>query len=87
MRFYDDNEFWLCDWLIDWLFYHQRGSKGDGLSSLVKVEYGSSTLGESAKVDSTNDVAAEYNFNAKFDWSFDDPIVLDEIAFKPVLGQ
>ncbi|XP_071787792.1 cilia- and flagella-associated protein 70-like isoform X3 [Asterias amurensis] len=64
---------------------HLRGSKGDGLSSLVKVEYGSSTLGESAKVDSTNDVAAEYNFNAKFDCSFDDPIVLDEIAFKPVL--
>ncbi|XP_038074225.1 cilia- and flagella-associated protein 70-like isoform X4 [Patiria miniata] len=64
---------------------HLRGSKGDGLSSLVKVEYGSNTLGESAKVDSTNEIAAEYNFNAKFDCSFDDPVVLDEIAFKPVL--
>ena len=50
------------------------------------MEYGSNTLGESAKVDSTNEIAAEYNFNAKFDCSFDDPIVLDEIAFKPVLG-
>ena len=67
-------------------FFPQRGSKGDGLNSLVKVEYGSNTLGESAKVDSTNEIAAEYNFNAKFDCSFDDPIVLDEIAFKPVLG-
>ncbi|XP_022106996.1 cilia- and flagella-associated protein 70-like isoform X2 [Acanthaster planci] len=64
---------------------HLRGSKGDGLSSLVKVEYGSNTLGESAKVDSTSEIAAEYNFNAKFDCGFDDPIVLDEIAFKPVL--
>ncbi|XP_072032330.1 cilia- and flagella-associated protein 70-like isoform X2 [Amphiura filiformis] len=64
---------------------HLRGSKGDSLTSLVRIEYGSSTLGESAKVDSTADVAAEYNFNAKFDCSFEDPVILDEVAYKPAL--
>lgn len=57
------------------------------MNSLVRIEYGSNTLGESAKVDSTPDAPAEYNFNAKFDCSFEDPVILDEIAYKPALGE
>ncbi|XP_033101103.1 cilia- and flagella-associated protein 70-like isoform X2 [Anneissia japonica] len=64
---------------------HLRGSKGDALTSLVRVEYGTSALGESSKVDSSADVAAEYNFNSKIDCSFEDPVILDEIAYKPIL--
>ncbi|XP_071963132.1 cilia- and flagella-associated protein 70-like [Antedon mediterranea] len=62
-----------------------RGSKGDALTSLVRVECGTNALGESSKVDSNADVAAEYNFNTKIDCTFEDPVVLDEIAFKPIL--
>ena len=53
----------------------------------MRVEYGSNLLGESAKVDAGPDLTTEYNFNGKFDCSFDDPAILDEIAYKPVLGE
>ncbi|XP_063957993.1 cilia- and flagella-associated protein 70-like isoform X2 [Lytechinus pictus] len=62
-----------------------KGSKGETLNSLVRVEYGSNVLGESAKVDAGPDLTTEYNFNAKFDCGFDDPAIIDEIAYKPVL--
>lgn len=33
------------------------------------------------------DGSTEYNFTAKLDCTFDDPAMLDEIAYKPVLGE
>lgn len=68
-------------------FYFQRGSKGDTLSSLVRAEYGSNPLGESPKVDMGEDGSTEYNFTAKLECTFDDPAMLDEVAYKPVLGK
>ncbi|XP_072171577.1 cilia- and flagella-associated protein 70-like [Diadema setosum] len=62
-----------------------KGSKAETLNSLVRVEYGTNLLGESAKVDAGPDLCTEYNFNTKFDCSFEDPSILDEIAYKPVL--
>ncbi|KAJ8044742.1 Cilia- and flagella-associated protein 70 [Holothuria leucospilota] len=62
-----------------------KGSKGDTLSSVVRAEYGSNPLGESPKVDVGDDGSTEYNFTAKLDCTFDDPAMLDEIAYKPVL--
>ncbi|XP_070577266.1 cilia- and flagella-associated protein 70-like isoform X4 [Ptychodera flava] len=62
-----------------------RGSKGDNLNSLVRVEYNNQSLGESPKVESTAEYAAEYNYNARFECTFDDPLTLDEIAYKPVM--
>ncbi|XP_071834578.1 cilia- and flagella-associated protein 70-like isoform X3 [Apostichopus japonicus] len=62
-----------------------RGSKGDTLSSLVRAEYGSNPLGESPKVDMGEDGSTEYNFTAKLECTFDDPAMLDEVAYKPVL--
>nr|XP_006824936.1 PREDICTED: tetratricopeptide repeat protein 18-like [Saccoglossus kowalevskii] len=62
-----------------------RGSKGETLNSLVRVEYNNQSLGESPKVESSADIAAEYNYNARFECTFDDPLTLDEISYKPVL--
>ncbi|XP_077996402.1 cilia- and flagella-associated protein 70-like isoform X2 [Glandiceps talaboti] len=62
-----------------------RGSKGENLNSLVRVEYNNQSLGESPKVESTAEIAAEYNYNARFECTFDDPITLDELAYKPVM--
>nr|XP_054759481.1 cilia- and flagella-associated protein 70-like [Lytechinus pictus] len=52
-----------------------KGSKGETLNSLVRVEYGSNVLGESAKVDAGPDLTTEYNFNAKFGFAFDDQAI------------
>ncbi|XP_031552846.1 cilia- and flagella-associated protein 70-like [Actinia tenebrosa] len=63
-----------------------KGSKGEAISSLVRVEFGSVLLGESTKVEAnTETFTTEYNFNATFECSFDDPTHLDSIAHKPVI--
>eukprot|EP00058_Branchiostoma_floridae_P027859 XP_002613350.1 hypothetical protein BRAFLDRAFT_118737 [Branchiostoma floridae] len=64
---------------------HLKGSKGDVLTSHVKAEFGTTSLGESAKIESSGDTAAEYNFNCNIQCDFDGPEGLDSIAHKPVL--
>ncbi|XP_066280246.1 cilia- and flagella-associated protein 70-like isoform X5 [Branchiostoma lanceolatum] len=64
---------------------HLKGSKGDVLTSHVKAEFGTTSLGESAKIESSGDTAAEYNFNCNVQCDFDGPEGLDSIAHKPVL--
>ncbi|ESO85468.1 hypothetical protein LOTGIDRAFT_229452 [Lottia gigantea] len=62
-----------------------RGQKGDAVSFVVKAEFGEKILGESQKIDSTGEGAAEINFNAVLNCCYDDPQALDEIAHKPVV--
>lgn len=64
---------------------HLRGTKGDTVNSMVKVEFGEKMLGESPKVECTPDSPAEFNFNTTLNCTYDDPQVLDEIAHKPVV--
>ena len=52
---------------------------------MVKVEFGDKTLGESPKVDCSPESPAEFNFSATLNCTYDDPLALDEIAFKPVV--
>ncbi|XP_015774260.1 PREDICTED: cilia- and flagella-associated protein 70-like [Acropora digitifera] len=62
-----------------------KGSKGDSLNSLVRVEFGASLLGESSKVEANIEThTTEYNFSASFDCSFEDTSCLDAISYKPV---
>ena len=63
----------------------QRGLRGDTVSAQVKVEFGEKVLGESPKVDCTSEVPAEFNYNAAYHVTFEDPISLDEVALKPVI--
>ncbi|KAK3728400.1 hypothetical protein QZH41_017640 [Actinostola sp. cb2023] len=63
-----------------------KGSKGDAINSLVRAEFGSVSLGESSKVEANTETSTtDYNFNATFECSFDDPTSLDSIAHKPVI--
>ena len=52
---------------------------------MVRVEYGEKPLGESAKVECTTENPAEINYNANISVTFEDPMALDEISYKPVL--
>ena len=63
----------------------QRGSKGETVNSMVKVEFGDKSLGESPKVDCAPDSPAEFNFSANLNCTYDDPLALDEISYKPVV--
>ena len=66
----------------------QKGSKGDSLNSLVRVEFGSSVLGESQKVEANTEThSTDYNFSSSFECAFDDPTCLDAIASKPVMSK
>ncbi|XP_048244462.1 cilia- and flagella-associated protein 70-like isoform X2 [Haliotis rufescens] len=62
-----------------------KGQKGDTVNAMIKVEFGERSLGESPKVDCTADTPAEFNYNAALNCTYEDPIVLDEIAHKPVV--
>ncbi|XP_032222365.2 cilia- and flagella-associated protein 70 [Nematostella vectensis] len=63
-----------------------RGSKGDSINSLVRLELGGTYLGESPKVEAnTETCTTEYNYNATFECAFDDPSSLDTIAHKPII--
>ena len=70
------------------LFNSQRGSKGDSLNSLVRLEFGANLLGESPKVEANTETHnTEYGFSASFDCTFDDASSLDSISYKPVTGR
>lgn len=60
-------------------------AKADAVNTMVKVEFGEKSLGESPKVDCTTDTPAEFNYNATMSCTYDDPTALDEIAHKPVV--
>ncbi|XP_076464163.1 cilia- and flagella-associated protein 70-like isoform X2 [Babylonia areolata] len=62
-----------------------RGSKGDTVNVMVKVEFSEKVLGESPKVDCTPDTPAEFSFNATLNCSYEDALAIDEIAHKPVV--
>ena len=65
----------------------QKGSKGDSLNSLVRIEFGANLLGESSKVEANIEThTTEYNFSASFDCTFEDTSCLDAISYKPVTG-
>ncbi|XP_074628391.1 cilia- and flagella-associated protein 70-like isoform X2 [Acropora palmata] len=62
-----------------------KGSKGDSLNSLVRVEFGATLLGESSKVEANIEThTTEYNFSPSFDCTFEDTSCLDAISYKPV---
>ena len=63
----------------------QRGSKGDSVTVMIKVEFGDKVLGESPKVDCNADIPAEFNFSSNLNCTYDDPLALDEIAHRPVV--
>ncbi|CAB3976881.1 cilia- and flagella-associated 70-like [Paramuricea clavata] len=63
-----------------------RGTKSEALTSLVRVEYGQTLLGESSKIETTKDTKiADYNFTTSFECSFDEPYSFDGICQKPVV--
>ncbi|KAK3801767.1 hypothetical protein RRG08_048354 [Elysia crispata] len=62
-----------------------RGSKGDSVIVVIKVEFGDKVLGESPKVDCNADIPAEFNFSTNLNCTYDDPLALDEIAHRPVI--
>ena len=74
-----------ADAVIAWCVALQRGIRGETITSIVKVEFGEKVLGESAKVECSPDHPAEFNYNATISVTFDDPLMLDELATKPVV--
>ena len=65
----------------------QKGTKSETLTSLVRVEYGPTLLGESSKIETTKDNrVADYNFTTSFECSLDEPYSLDGICQKPIVG-
>ena len=64
----------------------QRGQKGDTLNALVKIEFGERALGESPKVECSPDNPAEFNHNCTLQVTFEDPMSLDELAYRPIIS-
>nr|XP_022331660.1 cilia- and flagella-associated protein 70-like isoform X20 [Crassostrea virginica] len=62
-----------------------KGTKGDNVQITVKVEFGEKVLGESPKVECVPDTPADIDYTATLNCSFEDPLVLDEISYKPVV--
>ncbi|CAG2258083.1 Cilia- and flagella-associated protein 70 [Mytilus edulis] len=64
-----------------------KGSKGDNVQVMVKMEFGDKTLltGDPPKVDCSPDAPAEINYTETINVNYDDSNVLDEIAHKPVV--
>ncbi|XP_064600847.1 cilia- and flagella-associated protein 70-like [Liolophura sinensis] len=62
-----------------------RGSKGDNLIAMTRLDFGDKVLGESAKVECTSDTPAEFNHTVSISCTYEDPLALDEIAHKPVV--
>ena len=54
------------------------------MNTLVKVEFGERTLGESPKVECSPETPAEFNYNTTINVTFEDAHSLIEIANKPV---
>ncbi|XP_061173813.1 cilia- and flagella-associated protein 70-like isoform X1 [Saccostrea echinata] len=63
----------------------QKGTKGDNVQITVKVEFGDRQLGESPKVECIPDTPAEIDYTATLNCTFEDPLVLDEISYRPVV--
>ncbi|XP_034987278.1 cilia- and flagella-associated protein 70 isoform X2 [Zootoca vivipara] len=62
-----------------------KGVKGDGPVTFVRAEYNGIVLGDSAKVESSAEGTAKYNFTTTFDCQPEGPHSLDDIAHKPLL--
>ena len=63
-----------------------KGTKSEILTSLVRVEYGPTLLGESSKIETSKDNrVADYNFTTSFECSLDEPYSLDGICQKPIV--
>uniref|UniRef100_UPI00358E9253 cilia- and flagella-associated protein 70 n=1 Tax=Myxine glutinosa TaxID=7769 RepID=UPI00358E9253 len=62
-----------------------RGSKGDVMTSFVRVEHGSFGLGESPYYEDAHCSLVEYNFTCKLECCPDDVISLDNLVHKPLL--
>uniref|UniRef100_A0A670K4E2 Cilia and flagella associated protein 70 n=1 Tax=Podarcis muralis TaxID=64176 RepID=A0A670K4E2_PODMU len=62
-----------------------KGVKGDGPVTFVRTEYNGIVLGDSAKVESSAEGSAKYNFTTTFDCQPEGPHSLDDIAHKPLL--
>lgn len=54
------------------------------MNTVVRVEFGEKTLGESPKVECTPEADAEFNYNATTTVTFEDAQSLIEIANKPI---
>ena len=52
---------------------------------MVKVEFAERNLGESVKVDCVPEKPTEINYQAKLNVTFEDPLILDELASRPVV--
>ena len=56
-------------------------------TSLVRVEFGQTFLGESGKVETNKETKmTEYKYMITLDCTFDDPYSLDGICQKPIVG-
>jgi len=63
----------------------QKGQKTDVVSVLARLEFGERIIGESAKVECTAEHETEVNYLVSLPVSSDDPVIIDEIASKPLL--
>lgn len=53
---------------------------------MTRADFGEKVLAESAKVEVTSDTPADFNHTVTINCSSEDPLALDEIAHKPVVG-
>ena len=55
--------------------------------AMFKFEFGEKAIGEPKpyKVDCAPDVPSEINYSTNFNCTYEDPLVLDEISYKPVV--
>lgn len=65
--------------------YSQKGQRNDTVNVIVKLEFGERPLGESDKVECAADRDANINYNTSMNIIVDDPLILDDLANKPVV--
>ena len=69
------------------LFEFQRSTKNETLTSTVKIEFGRNIIGESSKIEGKSDYTVDYNYNASWSCSLLDPLAIDDLVYKPVVGK
>lgn len=69
------------------LWFTQKNPKGDPLSIIVRIEFGDRLLGDSPKQECNPDIPAEFNFSVNLPCTYSDPVCLDDITHKPVVGE
>ena len=66
--------------------YLQISQKPEGLTIYAKLDFNENLISESSKITVTTSDTPDLNFTASLPINANDPICIDDLAYKPVIG-